>query len=162
MDARWTQKNEQRHYGDKNHVKGDSRSKLIEGFTVTHAAVHDRQALDRLIQEGDPVTYGDSAYPGRTGEAVLARWGVVANPIERADRNRPLNDRQRRSNRARSRIRGRGEHVFATMKMSRRVTWNRCLGRVRNRAPIGRLNLVDNLVRYEQIERLGRRRWRPA
>jgi len=56
LDARWTQKNEQNYYGYKNHVKVDSRSKLIECFTVTHAAVHDSQALSMLVQEGDPVT----------------------------------------------------------------------------------------------------------
>jgi len=133
VDARWTRKNEQNYYGYKNHVKVDSRSKLIEGFTVTHAAVHDRRALSVLVK-----------------------------PIERAYRNRPLNGRQRRSNRARSRVRGRVEHVFATMKMSLRAAWNRCVGKRRNHATIGLLNLVYNMVRYEQIERLGLRHWRAA
>ena len=104
----------------------------------------------------------DSAYTGRTCETVLARLGVAAKPIERAYRNRPLNGRQRRSNRARSRVRGRVEHVFATMKMSLRATWNRCVGKRRNQATIGLLNLVYNMVRYEQIERLGLRHWRRA
>ena len=87
---------------------------------------------------------------------------MAAKPIGRADRNRPLNGRQRRSNRARSRVRGRGEHVLATMKMSLRATWNRWVGRRRNQATIGLLNLVYNMVRYEQIERLGLRPWRAA
>ena len=41
VDARWTKKNGERYYGCKNHVKVDSRSKLIEDFTVTAASVHD-------------------------------------------------------------------------------------------------------------------------
>jgi len=162
LDARWTQKNGENYYGYKNHVKVDSRSKLIECFTVTHAAVHDSQALSVLVQKGDPVTYVDSAYTGQACEAIFGGLGVKAKPIERAYRNRPLNGRQRRSNRARSRLRVRVEHVFATMKMSLRATWNRCVGKRRNQAAIGLLNLVYNMVRYEQIERLGLRHWRAA
>ena len=87
---------------------------------------------------------------------------MEAKPIERACRNKPLNGRQQRSNRARSRIRVRVEHVFATMRMCLRSAWNRCLGMARNRAVIGLTNLVYNLVRDEQIERLGLRNWRTA
>jgi hypothetical protein len=54
------------------------------------------------------------------------------------------------------------EHVFATMRMSMRKTWNRCVGLTRNRAMISLTNLVYNLVRFEQIERLGLRNWRAA
>jgi len=104
----------------------------------------------------------DSAYTGQACEAIFESLGVAAKPIERAYRNRPLNGRQRRSNRARSRIRGRVEHVLATMKMSLRATWNRWVGMRRNQAAIGLLNLVYNMVRYEQIERLELRHWRTA
>jgi IS5 family transposase len=60
-DARWTKKNDERHYGYKNHVKVDRQSQLIEAFTVTDAAGHDRDALAALVAPGDPVTYVDSA-----------------------------------------------------------------------------------------------------
>jgi IS5 family transposase len=162
VDARWTKKNGERYYGYKNHVKVDSRSKLIEGYTVTAASVHDSQALEELIAEGDPVTYVDSAYTGAPCEQVFAERKVEAKPIERAWRNKPLNGRQRRSNHARSKIRVRVEHVFATMRMCLKSAWNRCIGMTRNRAAIALTNLVYNLVRYEQIERLGLRNWRTA
>jgi hypothetical protein len=54
------------------------------------------------------------------------------------------------------------EHVFATMVMSMRAAWNRCIGRARNAAAIALTNLVYNMVRFEQIERLGLKRWRTA
>ena len=162
VDARWTKKNGERYYGYKNHVKVDSRSKLIEGYTVTDASVHDSQALEELIAEGDPVTYVDSAYAGAPCEQIFAERKVEARPIERAWRNKPLNGRQRRSNHARSKIRVRVEHVFATMRMCLKSAWNRCIGMTRNRAAIALTNLVYNLVRYEQIERLGLRNWRTA
>ena len=162
VDARWTMKNGQRHYGYKNHVKVDSRSKLIEDFTVTPASVHDSNALEELIAQGDPATYVDSAYTGARCEKIFLERKVQAKPIERAYRNRPLNGSQKRNNRARSKIRVRVEHVFATMRMSMRRVWNRCVGLTRNRAMISMTNLVYNMVRFEQSERLALKNWRAA
>ena len=162
VDARWTKKNGERYYGSKNHVKVDSRSKLIEDYTVTPVSVHDSNALEELTAEGDLTTYVDSAYTGARCQQIYAERKVPAKPIERAYRNKPLNENQKRKNRARSRIRVRVEHVFATMRMSMRRAWSRCVGLTRNRAMISLTNLVYNLVRFEQIERLGLRKWRAA
>ena len=41
IDARWTKKNNNTFYGYKNHVKADTKTKLIEEFIVTDASVHD-------------------------------------------------------------------------------------------------------------------------
>ena len=73
-----------------------------------------------------------------------------------------MNGNQKRNNRARSRVRVRVEHVFATMRLCRRRAWYRCVGLRRNRAAIVLTNLVYNMVRFEQIERLGLRNWRMA
>ena len=40
-DARWAKKNDELHYGYKDHVSVDSKSKLIKDYEVTDAAVHD-------------------------------------------------------------------------------------------------------------------------
>jgi len=161
-DARWTRKHGRRYFGYKNHVKVDSKSKLITSYAVTDAAVHDSQALESLVEPGDPITFADSAYDGEPSRAMMEERGVEFKPIERAWRNRPLNGNQKRSNRSRSRTRVRVEHVFATMVMSMRAAWNRCVGRARNTAAIALTNLVYNMVRFEQIERLGLKRWRTA
>lgn len=159
VDARWAKKGEERHYGYKNHVKVDSQSKLIAAFTVTDAAVHDSDALEALVAPGDPVTYVDSAYVGPRCEAVFERHEVESKVMERPFRNRPLTAGQKRRNRAKSRVRARVEHVFGTIKLSLRARWNRCIGQVRNAAAITLTNLVYNLVRFEQIERLALRTW---
>lgn len=140
----------------------DSRSKLMDDFTVTSASVPDRQALEELIAEGDPVTYVDSACTGAPCALVFAEKGVEAKPLERAWRNQPRNGRQRRRNHARAKIRVRVEPVFGAMRMILKSAWNRGIGMTRNRTAIGLTNLVSNLVRYEQIERLGLRDWRTA
>lgn len=159
VDARWAKKGEARHYGYKNHVKVDTESKLIETFTVTDAAVHDSNALETLLTVSDPTTYVDSAYAGPRCEEVFQRHGVEAKVIERAQRNHPLTAAQRRRNRAKSRVRVRVEHVFGAMTMSLRASWNRCIGKVRNAGAVAMMNLVYNLVRFEQIQRLNLRTW---
>jgi len=141
-------------------VKVDSRSKLITGFAVTDAALHDSQALEGLLEEGDPLTYVDSAYTGAPCEKIFQEKNVKAKPIEPARRNKPLNGNQKRCNHARSRIRARVEHVFGTLRMCMRAAWNRCIGLLRNESAIAMTNLVYNLVRFEQIQRLGLRNWR--
>jgi IS5 family transposase len=162
VDARWASKSHQRHYGYKNHVKVDSRSKLIDAYFVSSASTHDSQALEELVQVGDPVTYADSAYAGDPCQAVFDERGVEFKPIERAYRNKPLSKRQEQSNHARSKVRVRVEHVFGTMKMTMRAAWNRCIGITRNRAAIAMTNRVYNMVRFEQIVRLGLKTWRTA
>lgn len=159
LDARWTKKNDEKHYGYKNHVKVDSKSKLINKFTVTDASVHDSQALDELLTKGDPTTYVDSAYTGPACEAAFERKRVKGKVIERAYRNKPLTARQRKSNRAKSRIRVRVEHVFGTMCMCMRAAWNRCIGMNRNHGAVAMTNLVYNMIRFEQIERLELKTW---
>jgi len=161
-EARWTQKNHQNFYGYKNHLKADTASKLITRYAVTPASVHDSQALEALIEPGDPRTFADSAYETPRCQAVMERCGVQASFIIPPRRNRPLNGSQKRINRARSRTRCRIEHVFGMMAMCVRSTFNRCIGLVRNRASIGLLNLTYNLVRFEQIQRLGLQTWRTA
>ncbi|NJM55165.1 MAG: IS5 family transposase [Verrucomicrobiae bacterium] len=161
-DARWTQKRKQNFYGYKNHLNVDTRSKLITRYEVTPASVHDSQALEALVRPGDPQTFADSAYQTPACQEVMDKCGIQARFILPARRNRPLGRQQKRINRARSRIRCRIEHVFGMMAMGIKSTFNRCIGLARNRASIALLNLTYNLVRMEQIHRLGLKTWRAA
>jgi len=61
-DARWTQKNNVHYFGytctvyevrGKNHAKQDAGSKIIVGYTVTDASVHDSQVTEELLDETD-------------------------------------------------------------------------------------------------------------
>jgi IS5 family transposase len=161
-EGRWTKKHGHNFYGYKNHLNVDTRSKLITRYAVTPASVHDSQVLDALVQPGDPETFADSAYQTPGCQEVMRRCGVKARFIIQGRRNRPLNGLQKRINQARSRIRCRIEHVFGMMAMGIKSTFNRCIGLARNRASIALLNLTYNLVRMEQIHRLGLQTWRAA
>ena len=85
---------------------------------------------------------------------MLAQKQVTSHIHERAYRNRPLSDEQQASNRQKSKIRARIEHVFGFMSQSMKGFYLRYIGRRRNAAAIGLINLIYNLARYEQIVRL--------
>ena len=50
-DARWTKKNNEVHFGYKDHVKCDADSKPITNYGVTDAALHDSQRCTELLEE---------------------------------------------------------------------------------------------------------------
>jgi transposase, IS5 family len=50
-DARWTVKHGHHHDGDKKHVNVDNQHKLIRRYTVTDAAVHDRQEFEAVLRQ---------------------------------------------------------------------------------------------------------------
>jgi IS5 family transposase len=149
-DARWATKNKQKHYGYKDHIKIDKKSKIITKYRITDAAVHDSQELKNLIEaKKDRRIYGDSAYTGEEVQKCIPR--KVLNRIhEKGYRNRPLTDTQKRNNTAKSRIRARVEHVFGAMRHfgGRAI---RTIGMARAEVQIGLLNLVYNLTRYAYL-----------
>src|SRR5450759_256714 len=136
------------------HVKAYAKSKLLERYAVTDASVHDSQKLAELVETVDGEVYADSAYRSAEAEAMLAQKPVTSQIHERAYRNRPLTEAQKASNRQKSKIRARIEHVFGYMSQSMKRFYLRYIGRRRNAAAIGLLNLIYNLARYEPIVRL--------
>ena len=154
LDARWTKKNHETHYGYKDHVKVDVKDKLILKAVVTSASVHDSQALDELIDAGDRVVYADSAYQSAAIDAALAAKNVEPQINEKGTRGHPLTAEQKAANREKSRTRSRVEHVFGQMSGSMKALYQRYIGMQRNAACLKLTNLVYNLLRFEQIMRL--------
>jgi len=117
-EARWTKKNDEKHYGYKNHINADEGNKLIQSYSVTHAAVHDSQIFDELLDqtidaEGDKrAVYADSAYRSEAQEQRLADADIESQVCEKGIRGKPLTEEQKQSNRTKSKVRARVEHVF--------------------------------------------------
>lgn len=154
MDARWTKKNNETHYGYKDHVKVDVKDKLIIDAVITPASVHDSQVIDQLVKEGDKVVYADSAYKSAQIDGELEAKNVKGQINEKGTRSHPLTEEQKASNREKSKVRSRVEHVFAQMSGSMKALFQRCIGMRRNAACLMMTNLVYNLLRFEQIQRL--------
>jgi len=151
VDARWTKKNDEKHYGYKDHVKADKDSKIIIDYTVTDASVHDSQELGNLVdRRNDKALYADSAYKGEEIEKCLGRT-VENKIIEKGYRNKPLTEKQKRSNRRKSKTRVRVEHIFGFMTKSLRGIMIRSIGMGRAAFNIGMLNLTYNMCRYRYL-----------
>jgi IS5 family transposase len=162
VDARWTKKNDEKHYGYKNHVNVDQDHKLIQRFMVTDAAVHDSQVFDFVLDQanqddgGKRAVYADSAYRSQEREAQLAAAGIPSQICEKGARGCPLNASQKMANRAKSKIRARVEHVFgAQAQMGGHIV--RTIGMLRAQVKIGMMNLVYNMVRLTQLYRRDRK-----
>ncbi len=148
INARWTKKNDETHYGYKNHVKADKDSKLIVKYEVTSAEVHDSQALADLVEpKKDKVIYADSAYKGEEIESCLGN-NIENKIIEKGYRNKPLTEDQKVQNKRKSSVRVRVEHIFGFMTNSMKGMSIRCIGIERARFAIGMMNLVYNMSRY--------------
>jgi len=154
IDARWTKKNNVTFYGYKNHVKSDTRTKLIDKYIVTDASVHDSQAIEGLLTEKDQgqELYADSAYTGEEQEKVYEQKRVINKVIEKGYRNKPLTEKQIADNREKSRTRVRVEHIFGFIENSMKGSIVRKIGLARTKAKIGMINLTYNICRCSQLK----------
>ncbi len=151
-DARWTKKNGRSYFGYKDHVKADAESKLIDDYRVSNAALNDSKPLPEMITEEDKIVYADSAYSGKPVAEALPP--DVENRIcEQGRRGHPLTEEQKQSNREKSKVRCRIEHIFGFMTVSLHGLTLRSVGIARAEFNIGLTNLVYNMNRYEYLLR---------
>jgi IS5 family transposase len=155
-EARWTKKNDEKHYGYKNHINADAGNKLIQSYSVTHAAVHDSQVFDELLDQtidadgNKRAVYADSAYRSEAQEQRLDDADIESQVCEKGTRGKPLTEEQKQSNRTKSKVRARVEHVFgAQAAMGGHVV--RTIGLQRANVKIGLMNLVYNMKRLIQL-----------
>lgn len=155
VDARWTQKNGQNHYGYKNHVSVDVKHKLIRKWDVSDAALHDSQVFADLLDETNSSrdVWADSAYRSTEHVDLLKERGFRERMQRKGCRNRQLTQREKQGNRTRSKVRSRVEHVFGIQSQRAGDLVLRTIGKVRARVKIGLRNLAFNLTRYVFLTR---------
>jgi len=111
-----TMKGNQWFFGMKAHIGADSRTRLVHSIVATAANVHDSKVIADLLHGRETRVYGDSAYIGKTKAIREKSPRARAFINKRAYRNRPLTKRDRETNRRKSSIRSRAEHIFGTVK----------------------------------------------
>jgi len=109
-DARWAKKNNEVHYGYKDHVLCDADSKMIVDYLVSAANVHDSQVLLSLLsmQGGKMNTlWADSAYSGAELHGHIANlYSQIRLQIqEKGNKGTPLTKEQKENNTDKSRVR---------------------------------------------------------
>lgn len=156
VDARWTKKHGKSHYGYKNHVNVDRMHKLVRRYHVTDAAVHDSQAVDHLLIQGNTGSgvWADAAYRSEETEAKLRAQKLKSHIHRKGKRGKPLTEQAKGSNRTKSTVRVRVEHVFGAQANDMGGTLVRTIGMVRAKAKIGMKNLAYNMRRLVQLRRL--------
>jgi len=155
-DARWTKKGGQNHYGYKNHINIDKDTKLITSHACTDASVHDSQVLEAVLRDedlGGKQVWADSAYRSAEQEQSLQGSQHTSQINERAYRGKPLSEDQEISNKAKSRVRARVEHVFGHMQNSMGGIFVRTIGIARAKVGVSLMNLAYNLSRIEVLIR---------
>jgi IS5 family transposase len=155
-DARWTKKGGHNHYGYKNHINIDKATKLIASHSCTDASVHDSQVLEAVLRDenvGGKEVWADSAYRSEEQEQSLKDSEHTSQINERAYRGKPLSEAQESSNKAKSRVRARVEHVFGHMENSMGGIFVRTIGIARAKVGVTLMNLTYNLSRIEVLIR---------
>lgn len=151
-EARWTKKNNEVHYGWKNHVKADLKTKLIIKASTTAASVHDSQVFKDLLDGKDQAVLADSAYHSAEHEAHLIELDAQEFLMRKGTRGKPLSEEEKQTNHSISRMRVRVEHIFARMAQMG-ADWCRSIGLKRATQHNHLSNLVYNMDRYACLVR---------
>jgi IS5 family transposase len=142
-------------FGYQNHISIDARFGLIRCWQASDAAAYEgarlREGLLDKTNTASPV-WADTAYRSKANEAFLARHGFTSRIHRKKPKGKPMNQRTRNANAAKSKIRARVEHVFAEQKY-RMGLFVRTIGLPRAAAKIGLANLVYNMKRFAFLER---------
>lgn len=156
VDAKWTKKGGVSHYGYKNHINIDKKTKLITKHSTTPANKRDSTEFNTLLcsaQEGGAEVHADSAYRSDAHEAELRESKHSSQINERAYRGVPLTEEQIASNKVKSKTRARVEHVFGYQENSMGGIGLRSIGLARAKVGNALKNLTYNLCRVEILIR---------
>jgi IS5 family transposase len=114
-EMKQTRKGKQWYFGMKLHIGADTKGR-VHSVIATNAATADITQLDDLLHGEESTIYGDQAYWKEADRQDFEASGVRYRVNRRPPGKQPLSERWRRINRARSRIRARGEHPFHIVK----------------------------------------------
>lgn len=154
-DARWTKKNQEVHFGYKDHVSIDNAHKIIRDFDVTSAEVHDSNVFAELLTlNTSKDVWADSAYRSEEHELVLSLMGHRSKVHKKGKKNKPLSDAEKKANTKKSRIRARVEHVFGSITNEQGGLYFRVIGLARNTVKIGMMNIAYNMRRFVTLHRV--------
>ena len=148
-DARWAKKGNETHYGYKDHVKVDKDSKVIVDFSVTSANVHDVNEFEGLIDINDTEAWLDAGYASAEHVArIMEKYpNIILHICEKGKKSQPLTEEQKESNREKSKVRARVEHIFGYMTRFMGGITIRTIGIERAEREICGMNLAYNIKR---------------
>jgi len=156
-EMKQTRKGQQWYFGMKLHIGADPKGR-VHRVIATHAATADITQLGELLHGEERTIFGDQAYWKEADRQEFEASGVRYRVNRRPPGRQPLSERWRRINRARSRIRARGEHPFHIVKRLWGFTKVRYRGLAKNLARAQTMFALANLysVRHQLMPAGGR------
>lgn len=103
------------HFGMKVHV-GTDKNGLAHSIATTDAGQAEISQLPRLLHGEERELHGDQAYWSEGDRQELEKRGIRYRVNRRRSGRKPLSEYWKRVNRARSRTRARGEHIYNVVK----------------------------------------------
>ncbi len=113
---------------------------------ATAANVHDSRVLEKLLHGKERRVWGDSAYSGQKEAMAKAAPEARDWTQETGHRYRKLTERERASNRYKSRVRAKVEHQFGSLKLRFGFTKVRYRGLAKNAHRLVTACALCNLV----------------
>ena len=101
-----------------------------------------------------PGVWADAAYRSEEMEAKLRDRKLKSYIHRKGKRGKPLTEQAKGSNRTKSTVRVRVEHIFGAQANDMGGTLVRTIGLVRAKAKIGMKNLTYNMRRLAQLGRI--------
>jgi IS5 family transposase len=148
-EMKQTHKGRNWHFGMKLHIGADKRG-IVHTVRATAANVADITQLPELLHGQERELFGDQAYWKEDDREFLEEWGVRYRINRRPTSQRPLSERWRMINRARSRTRARGEHAFRVVKQLWGFAKVRYRGLAKN---LARAHVMFALANLYQVRR---------
>jgi transposase, IS5 family len=148
-EMKQTRKGRNWHFGMKLHIGADQRG-IVHTVRATAASVADITQLPDLLHGQERELFGDQAYWKEDDRKFLEAWGLRYRINRRPTSQRPLSERWRMINRARSRTRARGEHAFRVVKHLWGFTKVRYRGLAKNLARAQTMFALANLYQVRR------------
>jgi IS5 family transposase len=141
-------------FGYKSHISIDREHGLIRKWTATNAAAHDGALLADVLDRDNTASdvWADTAYRSAKNEAMLKVRGFASRIHRKKPQRRPMPERTRLANAAKSKVRSAVEHVFAHEK-GQMALFVRTIGLARAKLKIGFVNLAYKMRRLVFLQK---------
>ncbi len=143
-------------FGYQNHISIDAGFRLIRRWSATDAASYEGARLrEGLLDKTNTASgvWADTAYRSKANEKYMQQNGFISRVHRKKPKGKPMPEKTRRANNAKSKVRSGVEHVFAAQK-DRMDLFIRTIGIARATTKIGMANLVYNIKRLLFLRRI--------
>ena len=139
-----TKKNNNFHFGMKQHIGVDIEKGLIHSIHSTTAKTHDIKMLESCLHGKEKIISGDKAYGKKENKKKMREEGKTYYITDKATRSKKLSHSQKARNKKISRLRGKVEHPFRIIKHLWGHTKTRYRGIRKNESQWNTLAMLSN------------------